>query len=292
MSKKKEDTNVTNLPAKQEGGVVVAAPPNPEVAGIVAGDVVIPRLLLMQGQSEFIIERKKSPAGDLIQQGDIVRSTTLDVLATPEKPLRFIPLTAPVSTWVRLTKPPGAERWAFRGMEARNAKNDHLDWSFFADKDGRELPQNAPGAQEWKRVKCLSAYFLLPADIDAHAAERAKVEKGEEPDLSKALTPVLAVFRSTSFKAGKELVTHFTQAAGFRQKASDYSLELSCFLDKNDQGSFYVFSVDRNQRKATPTEYRASAEEWKNIIMTQPLAVDSTGEDLGDEAPMPTSDIA
>lgn len=261
MKNEMQTTN-TSLPA-------TSAPP--QVSKILAADVVVPRLLLMQGTSDFVKDRKAT-------LGDMVRSTTAEKLGDPDKMIQIIPLAEPTPTWIIEFRQVGAQRWSFKGIEPRTALNDGLPWKFEADKDGKPLAAGQPSNFEWRRVKCLTLYALLPADIDAFRAEEEKAARGEMPDISKALTPIVISFRSTSFKAGKEVITFFTDVAQFRMPAWKFSIGLGCYLDKNDQGTYYVFKVDR---KSTPVakENLDKVEYWANIVASTTLRVDEAGDE-------------
>ena len=253
---------------------------------ILASDVLIPRLLLMQGTSDFVKERKA-------QLGDMVRSTNAEKLGDPDTPINFIPLSSPQPTWIREARQKGAQRWEFRGIEKRDAGNDTLPWTFNADKEGILLPDGARSDYEWRRVKCLTLFAILPQDIDAFQLEQKKAAEGELPDFSKALAPIQFTFRSTGLRAGKEVTTYFTQAAsfargGYSAKPHAYSLKLECFLDTNDQGSYYVFRVNRDRPAKLTAEQLAEVEPWVAIVNSSApnLKVDDI-LDAGEDAPLP-----
>lgn len=259
MSKQAKQTE--NVPAKvepQNTAVATQADRPQAVAGILATDVIIPQLLLMQGTSDFVKERKAN-------LGDIVRSTSAEKVGDPDGAIDFIPLAPPRAAWV-LEQKNAAGKFEYHKTMPRTAANETLPWNYFGDKDGNEVAQGTNGSTEWRRVKRLSLFAILPKDIDAEAAEMAKAAKGEMPDLSKALTPVMISFRSTSFNAGKDVVTFFTQAASFRMDAWKYMLKLTCFLDKNDQGSFYVWKVDRTKPLAVKPESLETVKRWAEIV--------------------------
>ncbi len=227
---------------------------------ILASDVLIPRLLLMQGMSDFVKERKA-------QLGDIIRSTTMEVVGGPGKDFEFIPLAPPKTEFVFEQKT-GA-RFEYRFKIPRTPKNEDLPWSYYGDKTGQEVSPGTNGATEWRRVKLLSLYVLLPADIDAETAEHLKAEKGEMPDLSKALTPAMIAFRSTSYNAGKDIVTFFTQAMTFKTQAWKYSLKASCVMETNDQGSYYVWKIDRVKPKPVLADHLEKVRYWAELVGTR-----------------------
>ncbi len=240
-----------------------------DMAGLLTSDVIIPSLLLMQGLSDYVSEGKAA-------MGDMVRSTSGEKLGDAKTPLMFVPLAPPTASFV-LSQLVG-KKYEYRGRVPRNATNDDLPWDYYADNEGREIAPS-PAASQWKRTKMLSLYALLPADVAGEAVERAKASRGEMPDISKALTPILINFRSTSFKAGKEVVTFFTQAMNFGMKAWEYQLPLSTYLEKNDQGSYYVLSVDRTKAKAVGSDLIETVQKWAQIVSTSKnLKVDEAVE--------------
>jgi hypothetical protein len=87
--------------------------------------------------------------------------------------------------------------------------------------------------------------------------------------LNRTVLPVLISFKSTSYKAGQTVTTFFKQVDEMLQynknvKHYGYSLPLSCYLDKNDDGSFYVLKV--GSPKALDAKYLPMAERWYNTL--------------------------
>ncbi len=187
-----------------------------------ASDVVIPKLLLMQGQSEFVAEGKA-------RLGDIVRSTTGEVLGNAKEGVQVIPLMT-FKTWTILEKVGG--RFEFRSVEPITADNCNapLEW----------VVEGAP----WRRDRCLNFYVLLPSDIKREAAALENLNKtGAFPDPKDALLPCVLSFRRTSYSAGKTLSTHFLQAQSFNRPPAVSTFMLTSKMEKNDQGTFYVFEI-------------------------------------------------
>jgi len=224
---------------------------------VLRSDILVPYVVLAQASSESVKERKA-------QMGDIIRSTNFEKLGDPDKGIEVIFLHNPKTNWIVEQKE--GNRYAFRRIEPRTAANETAEWNFWGDKDGNELPPGTPGGSEWRRVKQLMAFAILPQDIAAYEEEMKKVEQGELPDPSKALTPVIVSFRASSYKAGKEVATFFTQAKSMRVPIHRYKLKLSCTLEKNDDGSFYVWNVDRAKPIAVPKEQLEVVQEWAQII--------------------------
>jgi hypothetical protein len=243
----------TKLPAMTAGD-------NQEV---ISGDVLVPKLLLQQGLSEFVSNRKA-------QIGDIIKNTTVEKLDDPDRPVEIIPL-AIKNSWVMQENVAG--KYEYRGVEDRNASNSDLPWEF---------KQN--GA-DWRRIKSLDVYVLLPSDIDAELNEIEKFKKdGSLPDLNKTLLPAVISFRNTSFKAGRFVSTHFMQAkamAKFNVQPYHYTLMLSCHQEDNSKGTFYVFDISKGN--PTKKEHVVKAEEWSNVLKHVNVKVDESGE-----APLPS----
>lgn len=242
------------------------------MTGLVPTDVVVPRLLLMQPTSDFVHDKKAQP-------GDIVRSTTVEKIGEPGKVIQFIPLSFPVASWVIEVKPPRGTKFEFQRIEPRNALNSNLPWSFKVDFDGKEVPEGTPNALEARRVQRLSLFALLPSDIEADIIEKKKAKDGEFPDFTKSLMPVEISFRATSFKAGREVLTFFTQAADFGQPAWKAILNLTCTREENDQGVWYIYQVDRARPVPVKKEHLATVERWANLVTTTQVKVDETPED-------------
>lgn len=227
---------------------------------ILSSSIVIPRLLLMQGLSEFVNERKA-------QQGDMVKSTPFTKLGDPEVPVEIIPITFN-NQWMK-TEQVG-KKWEFRGYEPLTAKNQDLPWEF---------EQNGT---QWRRAKVLNLYALLPKDVAAEREEIKKAEKGGEPDATKALLPVMISFRITSYPAGKDVMTYFAKAQKFRMPGYARTLKLSSVPDKNDQGSFFVFKVET--LGSVSKEDQEVAAYWYNVLRTRKVEVDADEEEKTSEA--------
>lgn len=224
---------------------------------ILSSSIIIPKLLLMQGLSEFVNDRKA-------QQGDMVRSTTGEKLGDLEVPVEFIPLTF-TNTWILNEKIGG--KFEYRGQEPMTAKNQDLPWEF--KKDGAD----------WRRIKSLNVYALLPKDIRAEAEELKKAASGEMPDPDKALLPVMISFRSTGYSAGKSISTHFAKAKTFGLKGYVSVMKLKCYQEKNDKGAFYVFSVENAGK--TLKEDLVVCEKWYTLLTSQNVNIQvDESEDL------------
>lgn len=235
----------TQMTKQEQPNAIMHTAPQNYAEECLAGDVVIPKLLLMQGLSESVSEGKA-------KMGDIMRSTTEEVLSSnKDEKIEIIPITFR-NSWSIHEKVPG-EKAKFRGTEPRTAGNDHLPWDF--SKDGKDF----------QRVKVIELFALLPKDVETDLAEKLKAASGELPDIDKTLLPVVITFRSTGFKAGKTINTHFVKARANGVKPYQYSLSLGRYLDKNDKGAFYVWDFGP---KSTPVkkEFYPAIEQMSTML--------------------------
>lgn len=226
----------------------------PGTEEILSSAIVIPKVLLMQGLSDLVAE------GNAVM-GEMVKSTTGEKLGNSENPVEFIPLTYNL-TWVLSEKI--GQKFEYRGQEPLTAANQDLPWEF--EKNGAQ----------WKRTKSLNLFALLTKDVKAEKEELAKADLGEMPDPDKALLPVMMSFRSTSFTAGKNLVTHFAKAKKFGLPGHVSTLKLKCTREKNDKGTYFVFGVEHSGK--TPREDFAVCDYWRTIVATKHVQVDESDE--------------
>lgn len=241
----------TNLTQNNAGLPVAAQGVSEDILGAA---IVVPKVLLMQGLSEAVADGKAV-------MGEMIRSTTTEKLGNAEKPVEFIPLTYNL-TWVNTEKV--GQKFEYRGQEPLTAANNDLPWEY--EKMGTT----------WKRTKSLNLFALLPQDIVAEKAELEKAKNGEMPDPDKALLPVMICFRSTSFNAGRDIITHFAKAKKFNLPGYVSTMNLKCYKEKNDQGTFYIFEVDKGG-KTLPEDFE-TCNYWRNLVGSQKVKVDESDE--------------
>jgi hypothetical protein len=247
---------------------------------IVASDVLVPRLLLMQGTSPFVTGRKA-------QLGDMVRSTTGEILGNPDKPVDLIPLKM-VNSWIMFetAKSAGTTQPAFRGQEPRGAvrnaqgiitgSNEDLPWDY--TENGKEM----------FRRKAITLYALVPSDVEKYNKElQTALETGEAPDLTKTVLPIVLTFQSTSFKhAGKKCASFFNSVRVNAAKMSgkmtiapfQYMLTLSCREEKKGTNVWYVYDFTGNPRAVKDEAVRSEAATWAMMINAGQVRTDDSGE--------------
>ncbi len=234
---------------------------------ILHSDIKIPYVILGQGLSDAVV------SGD-VAVGDIYRSSNKEILGNVHNPVDVVLLHYPQANWITECKPKGSERWKYKGTSPRHAANETLPWSFYADEAGCEFKdekgnlfqEGDKGALAWRRVKQLRVFAILLSDIKAAADEMKKADKGELPDPSKALTPVVISFRSSSYDAGKDICTFVQRAMTMKQPAFRYVIQMGCVVDKNDEGTFATFKAGTAKPTAVPKEHVAMVEEWAHLV--------------------------
>ncbi len=275
-----------NEPVKQETQLpTLGSSPEVPQQEVLASDMVIPKLLLMQGLSDFVSDRAKDPVtGQEIRQGDVVRSTTGQVLGGPDKPFPIIPLRY-TSLWMHQERIPGKTKPEFRGYVPRDA-GLHDPGKGEIEKTGENLPWEFKhlGA-EWVRTKVIRLYALLPGDIDSFLSmiERVK-ESGEMPDLEHALLPVVIDFRNTSYAAGKDVASYFLKIREMAQYGAQpygYSMLLGCGKEENDKGVFYVYQAGKTEKLAA--KFITEAKRWYATLGHANIKVDE--RDAADDVP-------
>lgn len=233
----------TNLPTTQMH----------HVESVLKSDIIIPKVLLMQGLSDFVKARKATI-------GDMVRSTTVQKLGDDKTPLEVIPLTFQNLWMISEDQKGDGKKYEFRRYETRNAGNETLDWDF------KENGTN------WKRTKVMHLFALLPGDIMAQQAALDEFKKtGELPDVESALLPVVIPFRSMSYKyAAKTVSTFFAKAQSLSEQMGVVippyasTLKLFCRNETNEHGDFFVFMVEGAGK--TQKEYREAAAAWYKTL--------------------------
>lgn len=234
----------TEMQASAENKSLACASARPTAFRGDASDILIPKLLIGQATSKAVQD-------DRIKFGEIFRSTTLEAVGGRDKPVAIIPLSH-TKTWVVSQKVGG--KFEFRQqLPYKPATDKELPWTWTAD------------GSEWKREQSLNFYVLLPADVSRDLeARQLFADTGELPDVEASLLPCALSFKSTSYKAGKTLVTHFAKAADFA--AQPYISIFNLYTDKtmNDQGTFYTLRVERYGK--TPLELIPTCEKWQALV--------------------------
>lgn len=206
-----------------------------------AKDIIIPKILLMQGQSSFVTE-------GIAMVGQLIDSVSKEVLGgawgkDKNVPVEFIPFYT-FRTWVESRK--NGEKFDFVRQVPMTASNEDLPVEF------------TEGNDVMRRDRCINVYALLPRDLEAGAG----------------YIPYVISFRRTSFTAGKKLSSFLSKLADFGKPAAAKIFRINVLDKENDKGKFKIFDIE--QVSDTPKEYMAQAYKWYKKVQTSAVKVDDS----------------
>lgn len=227
--------------------------------GISNADILIPRILLMQGLSEAVSDGAAAA-------GDLLRSTTKKVLARKGEAIDFIPLMS-FKTWITSEKV--GEKFEYRDESPMNSANEHLPLEY--------TERNAAGlSAHWRRDKSINLYVLLATDIIRQKRAEEAMAKGEMPSAEDALMPCLIAFRRTGYRTGREMLTYFKSCEQFRAPPASGVYRLTSFLEKGDKGAYHVMKCEQVGRSSV--EQLTVAKAWYDVLHSAKVAVDAEVE--------------
>ncbi len=201
-------------------------------------DIVIPRVLLMQGTSDLVGKQKAL-------QGDIIDSVSSEVLGKPGKGVEVIPIKQLDKVW-------SIEKWNGRKFEYERTD----PW----DETVRDQLEFMEGSDKLRRNARLSFYVLLARDCKSNHL------------------PYMVSFQRTGYSAGKNIASFFSEALFAFKNGDRNSIpmaqvfELGCRMDSGDLGPYYVFECKR-ARVSTPEELE-KAKYWFGFLKTKSYKVD------------------
>ena len=203
-------------------------------------DILMPRVAILQGLSEMVVDRK----GDI---GDLADSLSKENFG---KELTFIPLFL-FKTCVAFKVGEGLVMMSRDGITISQASEE------YAGRIGQPCA-DIPEAQ-WvgSEPPLLSKVFNYPSLIEGRLTEM----------------PISFTFLRTGMKAGK-ILTSLIARSGEDAFARKYKLTTK--TEKNDKGTFAVPVIELVGR-ATDEEYQA-AKKWALMFRARPFDVDYEGE--------------
>jgi len=189
-------------------------------------DIIIPKILLMHGQSEKVLAGEKT-------QGELVKSTDYQTLAKKGETVRIIPFIMK-KTWRISEMVGGQAEW--RGEEPWTPDNTDLPWEY--EQEGKS----------YRRDQAYNFYALLADEIDA----------------GKFTFPVKLQFTRTSRKAGKILANHFANCKMMRTPPATVSFEIGSEFINGDKNKYFVFTA-KPSAFVGETEVRA-CKQWYDMM--------------------------
>jgi len=206
-------------------------------------DLLIPRILLMHGTSKLVGQGN-------VHQGDIIDSVTEEVLGNIKKPIEIIPIRQLDKKW-SIDK--------FNGKKYEFLREEPWDESV---KNQWEYTENG---QQFRRNARLSFYVLLARD--------AKTNR----------LPYMISFQRTSYQAGRNIASFFSEALFAFKKGDKNSIpmaqvfELGCRADQAEGNTYFVMEAKRT-RLSTPEEIE-KAKFWFTQVKSSRYQVDSERKD-------------
>lgn len=198
-------------------------------------DMVIPQILIMQGLSDLVAERKAI-------MGDFMDSVSGTKIGSIDAPIKLIPFHVQ-KAWSIYKGPKNSDTREYVEtiplIENPNSPdyNDNLQY------------EEVVGQEVVKRVRRLNFFVLRPEEIEAGTA-----------------MPYVLAFKSTGLKEGKKLYTQaYIRNARAGLPPAQYVFELGGNMVKNDKGSFIVPSVNTNVRASTPEEI-SECLSWLKVV--------------------------
>jgi len=215
--------------------------------GVDTSDVKIPAILLMQGLSQFVIDRKATI-------GDLVHSQTEKVIGGPDTPVHFIPIMT-FKTNEYMEKEPGSEKFKRKKSEPWEAHHKTIE-PYGTTIDGVHF-RNDP---------TLNFYVFLQNEIEKEGA-----------------LPCLLKCKRTNLTAGKNLVTHFKQCEMKKIPPASTIYALTSTTQKNDLGTFSVLVV--TPAGDTKPAHLPKLYEWYKLITSGDTKVVSGTEEDEEKVP-------
>lgn len=219
-----------------------------DYGNVEAKDLLIPKVLLMQGQSDKVLDGTCKP-------GDIIKSTTGDVYGSARerdsKPLRFIPVYM-YKTWVK-QEVLGKGKYQYIETTPVTPANTDQKWEQVEEVDGV--------TRTYKLTKNINFYVLLEQDWGNPLA-----------------VPHVLTFRSTSARAADIIESWFAEC-NVAQKARQPKnakgelmlpfarvFELAGKMEQNDDNSWYVFKTSDKGTVPEGDERISQAFNWYKTV--------------------------
>ena len=192
-----------------------------------SSDMVVPKILPMQGLSKLVVERKA-------MIGEFRDSLSGKLVGSIDKPFEFIPFHL-VKVWdVQEQQADGSYKYSktIPLVEDIMSKdyNDNLPWEGEGiSADGKKV--------KVKNIRRMNYFVLLPDEIADGSA-----------------MPYILSFKSTSLKEGKKLFTSmYVRLAKAGLPPAAFTVALGGVMTTNPKGTFVVPQINQG-RKTTPEE--------------------------------------
>jgi hypothetical protein len=213
-----------------------------------AQDIVLPKILPMQGSSVMVANRKA-------MIGEFRDSLSGVKLGTIDEPLEVIPFYMEKTWDILEQQQDGQFKWARSVAVVENPSSEGYNdnWKWEDEANGKKI----------KNVRRFNFYCLLPKEVEDGSA-----------------LPYVLSFKSTSIKEGKKLYTQmYVKNVKAGMPPAAYSVQIGGKMTTNDKGTFVVINYSPG-RKTTDKEL-AECLQWIRTIRAGKTQVDSSDEGDG-----------
>lgn len=206
----------------------------------VGSDLIIPKLLLMQGMSDAVSEGKANV-------GEWRDSVNLNKFGSLNESFDVIPFHVTKHFDIEVEQEDGKFKWARTEPIVENPSlpgyNDQLPWT---DKeDGKNI----------KRIRRLNFFVLLPKEVTDGTS-----------------IPYVVSFKSTSLKEGQKMLNQmYVRNIRAGLTPASYMFKLSVTKQENDKGKWFVPVVTLSER--TSNEGVTEALTWFKTVTAKGAAV-------------------
>ena len=236
---------------KEENKVVLSAQQLADEWGVPttpSTDMVIPKILPMQGLSKLVVDRKA-------MIGEFRDSLSGKLIGSIDKPFAMIPFLC-VKLWdVQHQQPDGTYKYNRSVPLIENPLdkeyNDNWTWEGEeTDLDGKLV--------KIKRIRRLNFFVLLPDEVKDGSA-----------------MPYVLSFKSTGLKEGKKLWTSmYVRNAKASIPPAAFTFQVGGKMVTNDKGSFVVMGIDQG-RRTTDAELKECLS-WLKLVRQSNVKVDNS----------------
>lgn len=212
-------------------------------------DLLVPKILLMQGSSEKVKDEGTHKAGDIIKSTD--GTVYGSARAADAKPLKFIPLFM-YKTWVT-HEILGPNKKEYVETTPVTPMNTNRKWEEEVEVDGVR--------RQYRHTKNINFYVLLEQDFGNVLA-----------------VPHVLTYRSTSSKAAQLIEDWFFKCMTAQKARIEYDdngqlmlpfakiFELGGKLEKNDDNSWYVLTTKEAGKLDKESEVLGQAYSWFKLV--------------------------
>lgn len=225
-----------------------------------SSDMLVPKILPMQGLSQFVVARKA-------QMGDFVDSLTGKKLGDIDTPVGIIPFFCQKMWDVQAQQADGGFKYDGTFPVVENPidpnYNDNLKWQEEGlDREGKKCML--------KRIRRMNFFCLLDGQADG--------------------MPYVISFKSTSYREGRKLWTAmYVRNVSAKIPPAAFAYNLGGALQTNAKGAYIIPSVQET-RRTTPAELTACLK-WIKLINKGAVKVDASDDQQVEEVSDDTAEF-